>query len=81
MDKKTYRLDSNPQEEEFIVWGPLGTTNPKYTFKNEKDAHKAAKNMAERFPNQEFKVMRAITGYVKPSVPVIEIPYDDGMPF
>lgn len=55
-----------PSTKRFIVWGPTGTTNPRYVFDTEEAAENAASNMVQKH-NSVFCVVE-IKRVLRPTV-------------
>lgn len=50
------KKQKKPSNRRWIVWGPKGTTNPKYVFDTEEAASEAADNMVRKH-NDTFCVV------------------------
>jgi hypothetical protein len=66
-----------PPWQFWILWNPNGKTNPRVTFKTQKEAMDAAAKMVERNPDQRFYWCR-VEGYASlaPPAPVSAVFHD-----
>ncbi len=62
----------------FIVWGPMGATNPQYTHASRTAAQNAARSMAEKHPGQAFYVCVTTDLYELPRPGAVHTDLGDG---
>ncbi|MEL7423471.1 MAG: hypothetical protein AAFN81_10800 [Bacteroidota bacterium] len=62
--KESFAPPQQPSKEEtgtFILWSPQSNKPPKVVHTTRSQAYEAQKAMAERYPNQEFFIMKAVS--------------------